>query len=520
MAQASGLGGAAARAGQVASVAALASLSVAIIFLFVGLDRSSLWYDELITVWIAASPDAASWFSRVASDVHPPLYYALIRVWAGLGGLDSLWLRLPSAMAAAFTLGLLAVALPVGRPARLLVAAMAGHSLFVVVQAQNARSYTLALLLVTAMMLAALHLLRRPEAPIGLRWLLVGTAALAAACHPYAMLAALACLLMLALLRADCRGWLVPALLVIGALAAVWQLGVLGRFSQYSTSHSWIPGNPWWILLNLVRAGAGGLGLHGGLLLLMALVAGRAGADRRLMLLLLAVPLMVLLAAVVLTLAGRPNVVDRNLLVLAPFVWAMVALLLDRQFGREDAVSAVVALVAGAAVLWAASIVALRQRAITEPFRETAAAIAADPRCRAVAVLALNAADPAWSVPAHEARLQTFTHSWQLGHGNRAVSLVAADALAGRAGPLIDAAIARARSGCPVLAFRAHGAGAPLRLAAYLDGRARRQGAAVHLQRVAANRVPDLDDYAGASLILPPLPPRFEEGYLFVVRQK
>ena len=58
------------------------------------LTDSCLWFDELFSVHAAEHPwNSHFWF--VAQDlIHPPLFYAVLKVWIGIGGESLLWLRL------------------------------------------------------------------------------------------------------------------------------------------------------------------------------------------------------------------------------------------------------------------------------------------------------------------------------------------------------------------------------------------------------------------------------------------
>ena len=58
------------------------------------LTDSCLWFDEIFSVH-AAEHDWADMLRFVAQDlVHPPLFYALLKVWIGVGGEGLFWLRL------------------------------------------------------------------------------------------------------------------------------------------------------------------------------------------------------------------------------------------------------------------------------------------------------------------------------------------------------------------------------------------------------------------------------------------
>jgi uncharacterized membrane protein len=58
------------------------------------LTASCLWFDEIFGVH-AARMKWAEMFKFVAADIiHPPLFYALLKLWISIGGESLLWLRL------------------------------------------------------------------------------------------------------------------------------------------------------------------------------------------------------------------------------------------------------------------------------------------------------------------------------------------------------------------------------------------------------------------------------------------
>ncbi len=58
------------------------------------LTDGCLWFDELFSVHAAEQTWSGMW-SFVAQDlIHPPLFYALLKMWIGVGGDGILWLRL------------------------------------------------------------------------------------------------------------------------------------------------------------------------------------------------------------------------------------------------------------------------------------------------------------------------------------------------------------------------------------------------------------------------------------------
>ncbi len=58
------------------------------------LTDGCLWFDEIFSVHAAEMSWGAMW-TFVAQDlIHPPLFYALLKIWIGVGGDGLLWLRL------------------------------------------------------------------------------------------------------------------------------------------------------------------------------------------------------------------------------------------------------------------------------------------------------------------------------------------------------------------------------------------------------------------------------------------
>lgn len=67
------------------------------------LDREGLWLDELFTVRAATRESWAGLLDELAVDVHPPAYFAALKLLVAPGASDAAW-RLPSALAGLVTL--------------------------------------------------------------------------------------------------------------------------------------------------------------------------------------------------------------------------------------------------------------------------------------------------------------------------------------------------------------------------------------------------------------------------------
>src|SRR5579883_2590642 len=134
------------RAAAIASVLTLATL-----LRFYGLVRQSAWADEITTLFITdPSASFASFWQRVLSDTHPPLYYLLIRAWSAAFGQSDLAARLPSAIFGVVAVAAAMIAFNGCRfHTRLTLSLFLALSPGAIEYSQEARSYSLLLLLST-----------------------------------------------------------------------------------------------------------------------------------------------------------------------------------------------------------------------------------------------------------------------------------------------------------------------------------------------------------------------------------
>ncbi len=135
------------------------------------LGGSCLWFDELFSLHAARHPWGELWRFVAADLIHPPLFYALLKVWTAAGGESLQWLRLfpfVASVAALVPLLLLARELKLGTAATnvaLLVAAVNGY---LIKYAQEVRMYGLLLLLTLTSLCLFARLLNREERARGL----------------------------------------------------------------------------------------------------------------------------------------------------------------------------------------------------------------------------------------------------------------------------------------------------------------------------------------------------------------
>lgn len=148
-----------------------------------GLADHNIWWDEGIGIWLSRMPmwESIHW---TAGDVHPPLYYVLLRAWRAVAGEGEFALRFLSVISSTLTVPLiyrLGKALG-GFRTGTLAALLLAVSRFSIWWAQEIRMYALAALLATGSLWGAVWLWRTsgqewPRSPhrgsrIGFPWAL------------------------------------------------------------------------------------------------------------------------------------------------------------------------------------------------------------------------------------------------------------------------------------------------------------------------------------------------------------
>ena len=84
----------------------IAILTLSWLLLVFDLEGKSLWVDELFTAELASLP-LAGVIQHTVNDVHPPLYFLLVRLWSDWAGHSDFALRWLSVAAAWLSLALL-----------------------------------------------------------------------------------------------------------------------------------------------------------------------------------------------------------------------------------------------------------------------------------------------------------------------------------------------------------------------------------------------------------------------------
>lgn len=328
-------------------VALAALVAVETAFAFVGLDRSSFWYDELYTVGVAGKPSFAEALAAARLDVHPPTYYVVAHLWGRAFGYDESGLRLLSAAlcacaAAVLVFGTRRVLSP---PARLVVGAVATTSLFWFEMTQNARSYGLVLFALTVVACASLKLVADParSAGRGVLPVLFAASLVASATHAYAFIAA-ECSLFYLFVFGPSRHRVAMAVaggLLLGTTGLITWSSVAS--TSYDIHRTWFSLDPTFLFEHTRDGVRYAVNKFSALLVLLAAGAFAiggvrdAGAPRPravemgfLAFTIIGVPLGGLLASYMLA----PSYAARNLSVVAPYAFLLIGYVFDAGWGR------------------------------------------------------------------------------------------------------------------------------------------------------------------------------------------
>lgn len=211
-----------------------AIVALALALQLADLGARSLWFDEIYTVRIAGAPTLDElWASYRESERQPPLHYLLLRAWMSIAGSGDAAVRVPFAVLAAGSVGLVAwLGLRLlGRRAALYAAFLLAISPALLMFGRMARYYSLAVFLALLSSVFLVEALRRHgAAERAWRWWLPYCGATAALLlSSYVAAAVVVCQLAAVLVggggsvRERARLALAPALFVL--LSVAW-LGV------------------------------------------------------------------------------------------------------------------------------------------------------------------------------------------------------------------------------------------------------------------------------------------------------
>jgi mannosyltransferase len=220
------------------ALAAVAGLTVvAAVLRFYGIGHQGFWFDEANTAQLVQLSPGKMLGLLPRSESTPPLYYCVAWVWARVWGDGEAGLRSLSAVAGVLVVP---VAYATGarlmtRRAGLIAAALTACSPLLIWYSQEARSYSLLVLLTALSLLAFVHALQTPTRRILALWVIAS--ALALATHYFAAVTVVPeAVWLLAQQRRHAAVRVAVAIVAAGGLALI-PLAI----SQNGTGHdSWI----------------------------------------------------------------------------------------------------------------------------------------------------------------------------------------------------------------------------------------------------------------------------------------
>ena len=459
---------------------------------FVGLGHSSFWYDELFTAWVVKSDhNPAHVFSRILTDLHPPVYYFSTYLYLLVFGDSDAALRSYSAVAAcgAALVMIFGLRRVMGLNARLLAAGLMVGSRYWFYMSQNARSYALCLLIGAVMLWVASSCLADDRR----RWwkfgALVGLGLAGAFSHYFMAFEAVAVCLMLAIYLPAQRIALIGYSVVLIILNSLYVRDVVNVYAQFSPTHTWMDNS-----LDTYVSDMGDLmqqlGLKAVLVfgLCLAIFAFDAYAERLKPIdrkpdfsndheiafksfvrwvrafdpftaLCLAVPLLVFGFSVASSFI-RPNFNPQNLMIVGPFIWCGTARLFEIALARTQphlrlfAKAVVVILVIGMA-----GIVAGRFVSRNEPWKESAADIKTFDACRGQVIPVVSEDGPYLRNPRFPDQYAPYIYGYYLNGFAQTRIFELMDIDKGQMPADVRAIIAarmKGGPGCPIVAWSAH----------------------------------------------------------------
>lgn len=336
---------------------------------FIGLSASSLWIDELFSVYVIHHHGGfGEVFRRALTDVHPPLYYFAMYAWTRVAGFSEAALRLPSAVLAVGSIFIFAwgTRRVLSRTAVAFACAVAGVSEFWFEQSQNTRSYGLCLALAAALLSMTLAFRRRalaqPRLPFAHLIALGLLGLVASLAHAYLLLATGMVLLFLLLTLPSWRIRL--ALVAVGLAILAVNVGyyfILVHASRLDLQNLWFSNDVGFFRQQTRLALYGVMQRQTIIVIVLLMLFGirqkLAGEpyfmqdpqDTRWATRLATFVLGgVAVCGIGVSLAVAPSFSDRNLLTCAPFAWLLLGRLYDaagpRGYTRGSAIVAVLAM--------------------------------------------------------------------------------------------------------------------------------------------------------------------------------
>jgi mannosyltransferase len=414
------------------SVVLAGVLAAAALLRLLGLEKG-YWLDEAFTLRVVVPSSLHDALRALVVEQSPPSYFLALRAWA-LAGDAEWWLRLFSALPAIAALGLVAFALERTRPTAgvLALVLMAPHPMLLR-YAQELRPYAWLLAAQAVVLVAAARLRDRPD---DRRWcaVLAGGLIVSGMVHFLGLLLVPAAAILIGLASGTWRSLMARP--VTGALA----MGLLVPAAAFVAQSHWslAAGGEWWMpspSLSLATRLATQVGsywadpavgltdapfplaaAHG--LLLAGLLVSAASGRSRVALAWVAAAATVAVALALISLAIRPILVPRSLLLLLPLLAGatslQIASLRRPAFRRLGWASAV-----GLAMVGSLSWIAVFAWQPIEPWPQVARIVEAAWRPGDLVVVVPNYA--ARGVAANLSRRRTIPlHGVPLGGGHRA----------------------------------------------------------------------------------------------------
>lgn len=214
-----------------------------LIMLFVGITHEGVWFDEACSVGIIRHPLWQIW-NLMTGDMHPPLYFLLLKIFTVLFGNSLLVLRTFSLLGilALFALGIGPVRRACGRTAGIIFSFLVMTTPIYLAEAQEIRMYSWTVFLVTGTLLYAYLALAENKKS---DWIKCGVLMLAAIyTHYYALLA-------IVILSGVMVIWFWKAKkqlpLMFWVIAGGVILGYLPWLSGFFTQLKWMGNGKYWI---------------------------------------------------------------------------------------------------------------------------------------------------------------------------------------------------------------------------------------------------------------------------------
>jgi len=444
-------------------------------FAFIGLSTSSFWADELFTMQVVDHHQGlGEVFRRVLADVHPPLYDFLLYGWIELFGTSESAVRLLSAILAVLSIILFALATRrrLSPTATAFACAVATTSLFWYEQAQNARNYTLAIFISSALLAAAIDFGGRTRAgerfPKG-TWLWLTMLGIAGSqVHPYMLL--MVGMLLLFLLIAS-RTWqqrvgvCISGAIVLGLYVSL--LWLMTHAAKHDFHDTWFSNSAKFFGSHLRRVVFHFMSRQALLIVVVMLLVlwlrrtrvVQGDADKQQLANWTAglcgfVCAGVILSGIAVSLLVAPSFSYRNVLVCAPFGWFLLARLYDAASARLDTRTVTLGAMVIVVLLGSQSIALMRGRTLpsNEPWRASAAYIQGLPGCAnaTLPVITYPGTYGMGMTPAVHAMMEQHYYGYYLPASYRPYAYLADDWMH-HAGELMQS-----NSTCPVLGWILH----------------------------------------------------------------